>query len=204
MSNDNVDWTATVSGPSWTPQVNDWPSVDLAQIESFLDPGAMSTASFIPTENNQNHIGPTAPLDWLTHQYNATAPSPPAQVLDASTSRLSAPPLFARTIDTPSDMTDGVRHPSLDIAKTIQILRKYPTLLSSDDYHTPLLHRELYGSTTARSITQLPKLTTAITCALALQDSRNASFVKRTMTAECQHLVDQFVSNLSSRVSIIK
>lgn len=93
---------------------------------------------------------------------------------------------------------DGL-HPApvLKIEEVSRSLREYPTILTLDEYHTPLLHRELYNINTS-DITALPKTTTAITCALGWKASGNNAFLKRAMAAERQRLVEGFVSSTLS------
>jgi hypothetical protein len=160
MSMDNVDWTAAMSNPSWTPQVDNWPPVQLGQSDSYFDSGALSTAQFSATENVQNHTGQTTPSEWLVQQWNATLPTPPAQTIVTTNPTLSALPLS--TTDGSSDMSSDL-----------------PTL-----YGTPV-----------GAITTLPKSTTAIMCALGLNESSNKSFLRRAMTVERQRLVEGFVSD---------
>ncbi|THX72461.1 hypothetical protein D6D04_09071, partial [Aureobasidium pullulans] len=87
---------------------------------------------------------------------------------------------------------DGL-HPApvLRMEEVSHTLREYATSLTLDDYHTPLLHRELYNINTS-DITALPKTTTAITCALGWKTSSNNTFLKRAMAAERQRLVEGF------------
>ncbi|KAH0145189.1 hypothetical protein KCU67_g12741, partial [Aureobasidium melanogenum] len=59
------------------------------------------------------------------------------------------------------------------------------------DYHTPLLHRELYNMSTPE-ITALPRTTTAIICALGLGNNSNTSSLRRAMSAERQRLIEGF------------
>jgi hypothetical protein len=192
MSMDNVDWTAAMSNPSWTPQVDNWPPVQLGQSDSYFDSGASSTAQFSATENVQNHTGQTTPSEWLVQQWNATLPTPPAQTIVTTNPTLSALPLSAT--DGSSDKSSDLPTPSLNVAEILRILRTYPLCFSSDDYHTPLPHRELYG-TPVGAITTLPKSTTAIMCALGLNESSNKSFLRGAMTVERQRLVEGFVSD---------
>lgn len=93
---------------------------------------------------------------------------------------------------------DGL-HPApvLKIEEVSRSLREYPTILTLDEYHTPLLHRELYNINTS-DITALPKTTTAFTCALGWKASGNNAFLKRAMAAERQRLVEGFVSSTLS------
>lgn len=93
---------------------------------------------------------------------------------------------------------DGL-HPApvLRMEEVSHTLREYATSLTLDDYHTPLLHRELYNINTS-DITALPKTTTAITCALGWKTSSNNTFLKRAMAAERQRLVEGFVSSTLS------
>ncbi|THZ53010.1 hypothetical protein D6C86_10031 [Aureobasidium pullulans] len=87
---------------------------------------------------------------------------------------------------------DGL-HPApvLRMEEVSHTLREYPTSLTLDEYHTPLLHRELYNINTS-DITALPKTTTAITCALGWKTFSNHAFLKRAMASERQRLVESF------------
>lgn len=193
---DNASWTTNMANSPWTLQVNDWPSVDLGHPHSYLDP---STAPIDTIGTVQDHTAGTASSNWLTQQWNATLPTPPDQVLVSTTPAISVPALPDHTVDGDSDRSENLSTPSLTVAEMIQIPRTYPSSFSSDDYHTPLLHRELYG-TSEGAITQLPRSTTAVMCALGLKESSNKSFTKRAMTAERQRLVEGFVSNLRPRI----
>lgn len=192
MSLDDVDWTTITPDPSRTRQVNDWPSVNIGQTDSDFDLYALSTAH----EVVQDPTSETSPSEWHVQQWNATLPSPPDQTT------MTAPSLPHHAMDGNTHKSNGLFTPSLDVVQIIQILRTYPICLSSDDYHTPLLHRELYG-TPAGDITTLPKSTTAVMCALGLQKSGNKLFLKRAMSAERQRLVEGFVSSLKPRIHSI-
>jgi hypothetical protein len=172
MSIDGVDWTTITPDPSWTPHVIDWPSVNIGQTDSHFDLGALSTA----------------PSEWQLQQWNASLPSLPDQTT------IAAPPLPNHATDENSYISNGLSIPLLDVVQIKQALRTYPTCFFSDDYHTPLLHRDLYGSP-AGDITTLPKSTTAIMCALGLEKNGNRSFLKRALNAERQRLVEGFLSN---------
>lgn len=93
---------------------------------------------------------------------------------------------------------DGL-HPApvLRMEEVSHTLREYPTSLTLDDYHTPLLHRELYNINTS-DITALPKTTTAIACALGWKTFSNHAFLKRAMASERQRLVESFVGSTLS------
>ena len=189
----NAGWNTDMSNSFWTSQVNVWPSLNLEQTDSRFDLSASSTADLGATGDTQEDMNRTAPLDWRTRQWNATSPSPSAPILNTATPAISELPLSISTTYVVSDISSVMSPPSLDVAEIIRNLRTYPTCLSSDDYHTPLLHREMYG-TPAGAITQLPKSTTAVMCALGLNESSKKSFLQRALTAERQRLIEEFVS----------
>jgi len=193
VATDTVGWTTNMSNSFWTPHVNVWPSVDLEQTDSCFDPSALSTADLSATGTAREDVVRTTSSHWLTQQWNTTLPTPPAQMLMTDIPTPSALPLPNPALTVRFDISSVMSTPSLDVAKIIQILRTYPTYHSSDDYHTPLLHRGLYG-TPAGTITQLPKSTTAIMCAFCLNKSSKKSFLQRAMTAERQRLIEEFVS----------
>ncbi len=76
-------------------------------------------------------------------------------------------------------------------SKLLSIVRDYPHLLASEDYQSPLMHREHYIS--IADITKMPKSSMAICCASGLRAKSDTSFLRRAIISEKHRLVEEFV-----------
>ncbi|KAG9561387.1 hypothetical protein KCU71_g8990, partial [Aureobasidium melanogenum] len=183
VSPDGVIGTASVSNPVWTTQIANWSPSDMEVIqdESYLDFTPFS-AEPIDQQPMQNIVDQAATPEWL--RWDVTQPDLRAPIAAPITPAIS---LGGQEVSGESNGPPCV----LQNDKVIQVLRKYPALLASGDYHTPLLHRELYNMSTPE-ITALPRTTTAIMCALGLGNNSNTSFLRRAISAERQRLIEGF------------
>ncbi|KAG9523893.1 hypothetical protein KCV07_g2131, partial [Aureobasidium melanogenum] len=183
VSPDGVIGTASVSNPVWTTQIANWSPSDMGVIqdESYLDFMPFSVEP-IDQQHIQNIVHQAATSEWL--RWDVTQPDLIAPIAAPITPAIS---LGGQEVSGKSNGLPCV----LQNDKVIQILRRYPVLLASSDYHTPLLHRELYNMSTPE-ITALPRTTTAIMCALGLGNNSNTYFLRRAMSAERQRLIEGF------------
>ncbi|KAG9596703.1 hypothetical protein KCU77_g5327, partial [Aureobasidium melanogenum] len=183
VSPDGVIGTASVSNPVWTTQIANWSTSDIEVIqdESYLGFTPFS-AEPIDQQPIQNVVDQAAISEWL--RWDVTQPDLTAPVAAPITPAIS---LGGQEVSGESNGPPCV----LQNDKVVQILREYPALLASSDYHTPLLHRELYNMSTPE-ITALPRTTTAIMCALGLGNNSNTSFLRRAISAERQRLIEGF------------
>lgn len=186
VSLDGLAATTSTSNPSWTAQPANWTpnDMEIMQDGSYLDltPFSMGPINQLPI---QNIVDQEASSEWL--QWDVTPPNPPAPIAAPIKPAIS---LGSREAFRAINGSPCV----LQTDKVIRILRNYPTLLASIDYHTPLLHHELHNMSTPE-ITALPKTTAAITCALGLGNNSNISFLRRAISAKRQRLIEGFVSS---------
>ncbi|KAG9653402.1 hypothetical protein KCU95_g13440, partial [Aureobasidium melanogenum] len=183
VSPDGVIGTAALSNPVWTTQIANWSPNDIEVIrgESYLNFTPFS-AEPIDQQPIQNIVDQATTSEWL--QWDVMLPE--------STAPLAAPITPAISLGDQAVSGEFNGPPCvLQTDKVIQVLRIYPVLLASSDYHTPLLHRELYNMSTPE-ITALPRTTTAIMGALSLGDSSNTAFLRRAISAERQRLIEGF------------
>lgn len=190
VSLDDLIVTTSMSAPSWAPQIPDRPSTNL---ESYFDYAPFSTGHMNNTDSNHNVTNQTTPQDWLLQRWNPALPSPAAPALVPIAVMTPTVSLNYHEPSKELNMTVEEIPSALPADKVVKMLHTYPVSFASDDYHTPLLHRELYSVSTSE-ITALPKSSTAIMCALGLERKKNASFLKRAIIAERQRLVEVFVS----------
>ncbi|KAH0191188.1 hypothetical protein KCU99_g6814, partial [Aureobasidium melanogenum] len=184
VSLDGLIATTSTPNSSWTTQIADWTlnNIEILQDESYLDFMPFS-ANSIDQQPVQNVLDQATTSEWL--HWNLTLPNPTAPIAAPITPAISLGGQEVSGVDAPSY--------ALQTDKVIQILRNYPALLASSDFHTPLLHRELYNMSTPE-ITALPRTTAAVMCALGLGNNSNTSFLRRAMSAERQRLIEGFVS----------
>ncbi|KEQ58349.1 uncharacterized protein M437DRAFT_79060 [Aureobasidium melanogenum CBS 110374] len=151
VSLDGLVATTSTSNPSWTAQTANWTpnDMDIMQDGSYLAFTPFSTGP-IDQRPIQNIVDQGASSEWL--QWNVTLPDPTAPIAAPITPAIS---LGSREAFRAIDESPCV----LQIDKVIRMLRNYPALLASIDYHTPLLHHELYNMSNPE-ITALPKTTT--------------------------------------------
>lgn len=79
----------------------------------------------------------------------------------------------------------------------ISLLTQYPTLLLSETFESPFLHRRLYDEKVSDMAT-LPHSSMAICCASAVKQEDSARFVRRAMEVEMQRVIESFVSDVFS------
>lgn len=190
VSLDDLVVTTSMSAPSWTPQMASRASTNL---DSYFDYAPFSTGHMNNTEPIRNITNSTTPQDWLLQRWNPALPSPTAPALVPTAVMTSNISLNYHEPSKEINMTVEEIFSPLPADKVVKMLHTYPVSFASGDYHTPLLHRELYSMSTSE-ITALPRSSTAIMCALGLEKSKNASFLKRAIIAERQRLVEAFVS----------
>lgn len=187
-TNESLDGLVAItstSNPPWTARIDTWPpnDTDSVQDDSYLNFTPFSAES-INQQPVQNIVDQATTSEWL--QWDVTLPDSTAPIAAPITPAISLGSQEGyRTMDGPPSV--------VQTEKVIQILRNYPALLASGDYHTPLLHHELYNMSTPE-ITALPKTTTAIMCALGLGNNSDTSFLRRATSAERQRLIEGFVS----------
>ncbi|KAH0363943.1 hypothetical protein KCU65_g7066, partial [Aureobasidium melanogenum] len=183
VSLDGLVATTSTSNPPWTAQTADWTpnSIEIMQDGSYLDFTPFSTGP-IDQQPIQNIGDQATTSEWL--QWDVTLPDSTAPIAAPITPAIS---LGGQEVSGELDGPPSV----LQTDKVMQILRSYPELLASSDFHTPLLHRELYNISTPE-ITALPRTTTAIMSALGLGNNRNMSFLRRAISAERQRLIEGF------------
>lgn len=200
VSFDDLVVTTSMSAPSWTPQLTSRASTNL---ETYFDYTPFSTGPINHTESIQNITNQTSPQDWLLQRWNSALPSPAAPALVPTATM--APTVSINYHEPSKEINTTVEEvfPALPTDKVVKMLHTYPVSLASDGYHTPLLHRELYSVSTSE-ITALPRSSTAIMCALSLENTNNVSFLKRAISAERQRLVEAFVSYAWYRVGCRK
>lgn len=185
----------SASNPAHTPQSNDWATMDFSMPQGAyfdsvtFDQTALSqpTPSSISMPQWEHHSisSPKAAFPLTNSTVSNLAPQATAIVRRDSHVHLHGLDLNTSTL---------IHESPLEADKLLTLLRQYPTSFESDDYHTPLLHRELYGLHSL-GITSLPKSTTAISCAMGLRCRSNSSFLKQAISAERQRLVEGFVSH---------
>ncbi|CAD0096191.1 unnamed protein product [Aureobasidium mustum] len=160
-------------------------------MDYHFDYAPFSTAHMNNTEPIQNITIQTTPQDWLLQRWDPVLPTPAAPSPIPTAVMTPTVSLDYREPSKEINMTVEEISSALPADKVIKMLRSYPVSLASDGYHTSLLHRELYNVSTS-DITALPRSSTAITCALSLENTRNVSFLKRATIAERQRLVEAF------------
>ena len=75
----------------------------------------------------------------------------------------------------------------------IHLLGQYPTLLPTDDFCSPFLHRAMYNERVP-DMTTLPRTSMAICCSSGINSADSSRYIKRAMDAERQSLIEVYVS----------
>lgn len=213
MSNASPDTTEFVTGeiPLWNFQwgspVGQWP----ANAADFSGQSSEAIRSIVGSSMD----GSSGALP-KSHMNGTLQPSDPPWQIEALTTGttnavLQSQEHFEDTAETsqtqPSRNLPVVRDSSQEIpramvssndsgqepifSKLLSIVRKYPHLLASEDYQSPLMHRKHYIS--IADITKMPKSSMAICCASGLRAKSDTSFLRRAIISEKHRLVEEFV-----------
>ena len=188
---------------SWGLQMPSWPLPSFEDMDTALQGSASpDTSGFAAVDRIFGMADPdeySAPFpasqqstssSMSTRMPNTDSLILPSTRMTGLTSQSSVPSLGGLDID-PSPLNGPNMSPH-DPGTSIHVLGQYPSLLLSDDFSSPFIHRVMYNEQVP-DMTTLPRTSMAICCGSAIHGSDSTRYIRRAIEAERRSLIEEFV-----------
>lgn len=178
--------------PSWNLQAPSWPllfdDIDTTMQDSEYDGifGIADPDNSAPLSTSQQSTS----SPWSTQPHNTDSLIPHSTTVSGLTSQPSVADLGGLGINSAPPSA-----PNVSPCRTwnfVHILGQYPSLLLSDDFSSPFIHRVMYNEQVP-DMTTLPRTSMAICCGSGIHSDDSARYVNRAIDAERRTLIEEFV-----------
>ena len=178
--------------PSWSLQAPSWPllfdDIDTTMQGSQYDRifGIADPDNSVPVSaSQQSNSSP-----WSTRPQNTDSLIPHSTTISGLISQPSVADLGGLVINSAPPNASNVS--PCRAWNFVHILGQYPSLLLSDEFSSPFIHRVMYNEQVP-DMTTLPRSSMAICCGSGIRSNDSARYVKRAIDAERRSLIDEFV-----------
>ncbi|MCJ1382733.1 hypothetical protein MMC17_005846 [Xylographa soralifera] len=183
---------------SWSSQISSWPLDTLdTSLQAWAPPavsGFEAVDGMLDTAT-PNASASTSTLQPLTsRQMYGSLPGhdsliPSSSLMSSLATRaLDLSPRGLNALSEPPNASDVLPYSPCTL---IHLLGKHPTLLLTDDFCSPFLHRAMYNERVP-DMTTLPRTSMAICCSSGINSADSSRYIKRAMYAEQQSLIEVY------------
>ena len=173
---DDIDTTLQGSA---CPDISSFEAVD--GVFGIADPNG-------PTQASASQQSTPSPMD--TRMPNVDSLVPPSATMPGLTSHTSVASLGG--LNTNSAPLGSPNVSPYNPRTSVNVLGQYPSLLLSDDFSSPFIHRFMYNEQVS-DMTTLPRTSMAICCGSGIHCNDSTRYIKRAIGAERQSLIEKFV-----------